>query len=69
MTIKLKIKKENQNQIERKNENKIENETEKLLKHIDYENVTIEKVFHITLSQENPKKYLYFELYIKKFYQ
>ena len=35
-------------------------------KDIDYENTTIEKVFHITLDEENPKKYLYLEFYLAK---
>ena len=35
-------------------------------KDIDLENVTIEKVFHISLSEDNPKKYLYLELYFAK---
>ena len=49
-------------------ENKIEEEQKpkKIKKDIDYENVTIEKVFHITLSEENPKKYLYLEFYLAR---
>ena len=35
-------------------------------KDIDLENVTIEKVFHISLSEDNTKKYLYLELYLAK---
>ena len=49
------------------NKNNIEEEKKKSpKKNIDLENVTIEKVFHITLSEENPKKYLYLELYLAK---
>ena len=49
-------------------ENKIEEEQKpkKIKKDIDYENVTIEKVFHITLSEENPKKYLFLDFYLAK---
>ena len=35
-------------------------------KNIDYENTTIEKVFHISLDEDNPKKYLFLELYLAK---
>ena len=35
-------------------------------KKIDYENTTIEKVFHITLDEDNQKKYLYLEFYLAK---
>jgi hypothetical protein len=63
-----KIENTKENQIESTNEKKIENETEKpeIRKNIDYENTTIEKVFHITLDEENPKKYLYLEFYLAK---
>ena len=50
-------------------ENIVEKEEQKpkpIQKDIDYENITIEKVFHITLSEENPKKYLYLEFYLAK---
>ena len=32
----------------------------------DYENATIENVFHITLDKKNPKKYLYLESFLSK---
>ena len=63
------------NEIEQKNniqETNNENtpntqETQKpVKKDIDLENITIEKVFHISLSEDNPKKYLYLELYLAK---
>ena len=50
-------------------ENTVEKEGQKpkpIQKDIDYENITIEKVFHITLSEENPKKYLYLEFYLAR---
>ena len=56
-----------ENNKEENNKNNIEEEKQKSpKKNIDLENVTIEKVFHITLSEENPKKYLYLELYLAK---
>ena len=49
-------------------ENKVEEEPKSKIirKDIDLENVTIEKVFHITLSEENPKKYLFLDFYLAK---
>ena len=59
---------DNDNKINNSKENQIEKVTEKPenRKIIDYENTTIEKVFHITLDEENPKKYLYLEFYLAK---
>ena len=51
------------------NETKKENENENkpiVKKNIDYEHTTIEKVFHITLDEDNPKKYLFLDFYLAK---
>ena len=49
-----------------KDEKNDEEAPKQVKKNIDLENVTIEKVFHITLSEHNPKKYLFLELYLAK---
>ena len=55
------------NNEEKINEIKEEEQAKNIKKrNIDYENITIEKVFHITLDEENPKKYLYLEFYLAK---
>jgi len=58
----------NEKENSEKDNNDIKKEEEKpksqIKKNIDYENTTIEKVFHITLNEDNPKKYLYLELYL-----
>jgi len=64
-------KEENNNEKNKENmpqENKVEEEPKSKIirKDIDLENVTIEKVFHITLSEENPKKYLFLDFYLAK---
>ena len=57
----------NNNNEEKINEIKEEEQAKNIKKkNIDYENTTIEKVFHITLDEENPKKYLYLEFYLAK---
>ena len=57
----------NENENNNVNENKEEEKPKSVVKkNIDYENTTMEKVFHITLDEENPKKYLYLELYLAK---
>ena len=54
-------------EVENINEIKEEEKSKTIIKKdIDYENTTIEKVFHITLDEENPKKYLYLEFYLAK---
>ena len=55
----------NKNEAVKENvEEVVEKKPEK--KNIDYENTTIEKVFHISLDEDNPKKYLFLELYLAK---
>ena len=65
--------KDNENTTNENNDNNDNNEnkeTEKekpvMKKNIDYENTTIEKVFHITLDEDNPKKYLFLDFYLAK---
>ena len=48
------------------NKKEEEDKTSGKKKDLDYENKTIEIVFHITLDKENPKKYLYLEFYLSK---
>ena len=61
------IENNNKNENNNVNENKEEEKPKSVVKkNIDYENTTMEKVFHITLDEENPKKYLYLELYLAK---
>ena len=57
----LENEKMDSNEIEKKEE-----EIKPIKKNIDYENTTIEKVFHITLDEDNPKKYLFLEFYLAK---
>ena len=61
-------KEQNINDNETNNEDITKNQEEPkpVKKDIDLENVTIEKVFHISLSEDNPKKFLYLELYLAK---
>ena len=61
-------KEQNINDNETNNEDitKNQDEPKPVKKDIDLENVTIEKVFHISLSEDNPKKFLYLELYLAK---
>ena len=57
----------NENENNNVNENKEEEKPKSVeKKNIDYENTTIEKVFHISLDEDNPKKYLFLDLYLAK---
>ena len=63
--------KEKNNEVKENEDNTDENQVKKeeakpVKKDIDYENITLEKVFHITLSEENPKKYLFLDFYLAK---
>ena len=63
--------KEKNNEVKENDDNTDENQVKKeeakpVKKDIDYENITLEKVFHITLSEENPKKYLFLDFYLAK---
>ena len=63
--------KEKNNEVKENEDNIDENQVKKeeakpVKKDIDYENITLEKVFHITLSEENPKKYLFLDFYLAK---
>ena len=49
-----------------KDEKLVEEAPKPAKKNIDLENKTIEKVFRITLSEENPKQYLLLELFLAK---
>ena len=61
-----KEEKYNENQIEEKKVEEEEQKSTPVKKDIDFENITIEKVFHITLSEDNPKKYLFLDFYLAK---
>ena len=63
--------KEKNNEVKENDDNTDESQVKKeeakpVKKDIDYENITLEKVFHITLSEENPKKYLFLDFYLAK---
>ena len=63
--------KEKNNEVKENDDNTDECQVKKeeakpVKKDIDYENITLEKVFHITLSEENPKKYLFLDFYLAK---
>ena len=55
-----------ENNEKQKDEKQDEEAPKPVKKNIDLENKTIEKVFHITLSEENPKQYLFLELFLAK---
>ena len=55
---------ENGNDVKENKED--ENSIKPVKKNIDYENTTIEKVFHITLDEEKAQKYLFLEFYLAK---
>ena len=54
------------NNEKQKDEKQDEEAPKPVKKNIDLENKTIEKVFRITLSEENPKQYLFLELFLAK---
>jgi len=54
------------NNEKQKDEKQDEEAPKPVQKNIDLENKTIEKVFRITLSEENPKQYLFLELFLAK---
>ena len=63
--------KEKNNEVKENDDNTDESQVKKeeakpVKKDIDYENITLEKIFHITLSEENPKKYLFLDFYLAK---
>ena len=55
-----------ENNEKQKDEKQYEEAPKPVQKNIDLENKTIEKVFRITLSEENPKQYLFLELLLAK---